>query len=511
MKRPRRRANPKTIHAICATSAVLCAIAPWATAQTPHVQEVVLTAQDAVNVALTNNLDIQISRIQPQVDQLSLGALYGAYDPALSTRASHSYFSQPGGIESFDGEVFPIPSTITRDDNYSAGVAGVMPWGLTYNLSGSLDNENALGAPREYQADQPGPGISLDQPLLKNFWIDNTRYTISVAKNTLKTDEEGYRLKVMTVVFNVKNAYYQLISARENVKVDEEAVALKEQTVSDDKQQVQFGNMRGLDEKQAESEAATAKATLQTALGTLRVQQNALKTLLARGLSDLDGFTLIPSEALVAVPEHPQHQECWRTGLEKRPEMIQAKLAIEKRHLTIKYDFNQLFPQLDVVGTYGHNANENTLDATLGDIASGNHPYYSYGVTLTVPLGNRTARYTYRADRAGLQALVLTAKQEEWTIVTEIDNDVENVEAYLQNVDLTREARVYAEQALEAGQTELKLGKTTQFQVLQYQDNLTMARSSEITSLVSYNIALEQLALDEGATLERNHIELRFH
>jgi hypothetical protein len=45
---------------------------------------------------------------------------------------------------------------------------------------------------------------------------------------------------------------------------------------------------------------------------------------------------------------------------------------------------------------------------------------------------------------------------------------------------------------------------------LQFQDNLTAARSAEISALSDYNTALEQLALDEGITLERNHIDIRF-
>ncbi|HUD83204.1 MAG TPA: TolC family protein, partial [Candidatus Saccharimonadales bacterium] len=315
---------------------------------------------------------------------------------------------------------------------------------------------------------------------------------------------------VMTVVFNVKTAYYRLIYARENVQVEEEALALKQETVSEDKQKVQFGAMRQLDERQAESEAASAQSDVQTALITLAQQENVMKGLLAQRLGDLDNFTIMPAEQLVAVPEHPQQQECWRVGLEERPEMVQAKLKIEKQHVTIKYDFNQLFPQIDVVGSYGRSATDPTLDTALGDIRQATSPNYSYGIVLTVPLGNSGARGTYRADRAALQSLLFQAKKEEWTIVTAIDNDVKAIEANLLKVDYTRQARIFAEQALEAGQVELQDGKRINFEVLQFQDNLTAARSAEISALSDYNTALEQLALDEGITLERNHIDLRF-
>ena len=304
-------------------------------AQLPPPQEVVVSADDVVKIALTNDYDIRISQIQMQVDQFAINGDFGAYDPILSATASHNFFSQPGGLEEFNGEVLPVPTTITHEDAYNPGISGLLPTGLTYNLTGNLDNNNTQGQPRLYES-VPGPGISLDQPLLKNLWIDTPRYTISVARNTLRTDQQGFRLQMMTTVHDVKTAYYKLISARENVKVQQEGLGLKQQTVSDDKKQVQYGAMRALDEKQAESEAATAAAAVQTALVTLAAQENTLKSLLAQRMSDLDNFALVPSEQLIAVPEHPQPQECWRTGLEQRPEMLQAKLKIERQHVTIK-------------------------------------------------------------------------------------------------------------------------------------------------------------------------------
>lgn len=190
--------------------------------------------------------------------------------------------------------------------------------------------------------------------------------------------------------------------------------------------------------------------------------------------------------------------------------MVQAKLRIERQHITIKYDFNQLFPQIDLVASYGRSATDATFDTTLGDIKQATSPNYAYGLTMTIPLGNSAARGTYRADRAALQSLLLQAKKVEWTVVTAIDNDIKAIEADLLKVDYTRQARIFAEAALDAGQQELKEGKRINFEVLQFQDNLTAARSAEISALSDYNTALEQLALDEGTTLERSHIDLRF-
>jgi outer membrane protein TolC len=87
-----------------------------------------------------------------------------------------------------------------------------------------------------------------------------------------------------------------------------------------------------------------------------------------------------------------------------------------------------------------------------------------------------------------------------------IDDDIKLAQVGYQRVDATRQARLYAEAALDAEQKKLQSGKSTSFVVLQLQRDLTAARSEEIRALADYNIALSRLARDEGATLDQRGI-----
>jgi outer membrane protein TolC len=500
------RPSPKPVFAAFCALCVFCGWNGAATARQtgpPAAKTWVLSSEDAIQFALTNNLDIRISRITPELDQYALNGDAGAYYPTATYSMTHNYNSFPPGI--FTQEGLAYPGTVEQINSYVPGISGLLPSGLNYSITGPLAEQNVVGAPDLYNSQ---PGITLQQPLLKNFWIDNTRYQISLARNLLKSDQEALRLQIMTVVNNVKAAYYNLIYARENVKVEEMAVALAEETYHEDEQKVRVGALAPLDEKQAESQAASARSDLLTARANLVAQENTFKALLSMPMGQWDTVP-VPSEQLVAVPAHPQVLECWRTGLEQRPDMLQAKLSVEKQHLTIKYSYNQLFPEIDLTGSYGRNATELTFNNNLDTIRQGTYPFYSYGVSMTIPLGNIGPRNNYKSAKAALGQLLLQAKKVEQTIVAAIDNDVKVIESDLLKVDSTRQARLYAEEALQAEQTKLDHGKSTSFVVLQLQNNLTSARSAEIRALADYNIALEQLALDEGATLDLNHIDLQ--
>jgi outer membrane protein TolC len=189
--------------------------------------------------------------------------------------------------------------------------------------------------------------------------------------------------------------------------------------------------------------------------------------------------------------------------------MLQAKINLEKQNLTIQYTKNQLFPELDLKASYGFNGGSALFGQTLDTIRQGTDPSYSYGIALTIPLENTAARNAYKSAKANLEQILLQAKKVETAIVVAVDNDVKTVRSDLLRVDATRKASQYAQDALQAGQVRLRAGSTTSFEVLQLQSNLTTARAAEIRALADYNIALEQLALDEGVTLERSKIDLR--
>ena len=93
--------------------------------------------------------------------------------------------------------------------------------------------------------------------------------------------------------------------------------------------------------------------------------------------------------------------------------------------------------------------------------------------------------------------------------MSQLDNDVTTVRSKLQGVDATHQASLYAEAALEAEKKKLENGKSTSYTVQLFQRDLTTALSAVIRALADYNIALEQLSLDEGTTLERNHIDVQ--
>jgi outer membrane protein TolC len=464
-----------------------------------------LSLAECIQLALEHNLDIQIQRYNPIIDQYTLDLSYAGYEPTFNFSAQKSYNSSPGSF--IPNSIVQNPSFVTESANFNPEILGTLPTGLTYDMTGPLSKRTQNSTNTTWSA---SPGITLSQPLLRNFWIDNTRLQIQLNKANLKISEQALRLQIMTTVTSVKTAYYNLIFDRENVDVQATALKLAQQLAAENKKKVEVGTLAPLDEKQAESQAASSQAALLLAQHTLVTQENTLKVLLSDNYyRDWANVSPVPTEQLSAEPQPLNLQESWRRAVTQRPDYLEQKLNVEKQNVTLKYDFNQLFPELNVTGSYGRNAFNSSFDDTLNNIRTDQNSFYSYGAVVSIPLGNSGPRANYKSGKATLKQVLLQLKQLEQNILLEVDNDVGQVESTLQQVDATREARIYAEDALAAEQKKLENGKSTSFQVLQLISNLTTARSAEIQALANYNIALAQLSLDEGSTLEKDRIDLK--
>jgi outer membrane protein len=480
-------------------------VAALAQTNTPGVQTVSL--DDCIQRALEKNLDMRIARYNPPESLTDLQAAYAGYNPTFSVGGQHNYSMSGGG---FNPSIGTVPSTTANENSFNSSLGGLTPWGLNYSLKGNVAEnygsgaQGSLSAP--FDAASGSASISMSQSLLKNFWIDQTRFNIQVGKNRLKYTELGLKQTIMTISTTVEQAYYDLIYARENVAVQEKAVELATQLMVENKKRVEVGALAPLDEKQAEAQAASSQATLIAAKSTLVMQENTVKQLISDNYAAIQPVDIQPAAPLTAPVRVFDRQISWSKGLTERPDLLQAKLDVQRQGVTIKYNFNQLFPELDVVGSYGQSSGGSDISEfsqALNQIQQGSRPFYSYGGLLTFPVGNTGARATYRKSKLVMEQYVLTLKKLEQTIMVTIDNDIAQAKSSYEQVAATRSAREYAAEALDAEQKKLENGKSTTYTVLQMQRDLTTARGNEIQALATYNKALAQLSLDEGTTLQR--------
>lgn len=506
-------------------SALAASLSLTATAQVTNVAAVSiapamsqLSLDDAVRLALEHNLDIQVQRYNPVISEYDRRALYGIYDPVFSAKLGHYEQTRPGGgINVNTGNDFP--GTHSEVDAATFGLSGVLPTGLRYDLAHNISESvvttpgivgsNSLGAiygNKVTDTYDSGALLTLNQPLLRDFWIDSSRLSIQLARRSVRMSELDVERSIMLTITAVEKAYYGLIAARETVLVRESDVALKQQFYEEQRRRVEVGALAPLEEKLAQSELSLAQTALLLSRNDAATAATTLKSLIHDDFVKHLGTRVELTDKLIAMPATPNLQDAFKAAAEKRPDLQSTRIKLERLDIQLKFDKNQLYPQLDLFGTYGVNGVDSSLGRSLDDLAQRSAPQHSYGIILSVPLSMKREREKLKSDKAAKAQAILMFQALEEGIFFEVESGVRLMRTYWEAIPLTRDRIEVARAALEAEQKKLNLGKSTSFNVLKLTTDLTSAQLNEILALKTYNDAAADLAASTGTTFERRRI-----
>jgi outer membrane protein len=197
----------------------------------------------------------------------------------------------------------------------------------------------------------------LTQHLLQGFgFAPNTRY-IRIAKNDREISDVAFRLQVTTTVDQIENMYWDLVYAYENVRVQKEQLAFAQRTLSDTQKQVQIGTLAPIEVVRAQSTVASDQQTLTLALTNLELQQLLMKNALSRTLVDpmLADAEVIPTSTmeLSAQEEVVPTQDLVSDALGHRPELAEARINLSNTDISNKAIRSALLPSVDLFAYYG--------------------------------------------------------------------------------------------------------------------------------------------------------------
>jgi outer membrane protein len=332
--------------------------------------KLMLSLDDAISLALENNMDIAVQRFTPWLDETALlrarSGINGrlAFDPVLTGTGYISESSTPvnnpflAGIDTGVTSTLPIaPNLIGHNGvgnfNYTQGFTPGTQLQVTFNNTrSSINFPGDLFNPYA----ESSLAVQVTQPLLNGFGkLPNTRFILE-AKNSVKVGQSQFSQQVINSVTQVSNDYWELVYARENVKVEQASVAVDQQLYENNKKQLEIGTMAPLDVITAQSQLATdQQAVVQAQTTQLQDETTLLVAITKDPLAmTLSGIEIVPTtpistpEIVENIPLQTAVQEAWQ----KRPELQQAALNLKNAEVEVKYTKNELLPAVNVFGLY---------------------------------------------------------------------------------------------------------------------------------------------------------------
>jgi outer membrane protein TolC len=540
-----------------------------------------LSVDDAIALALENNLDIAIARYQPAYAQTDLlrtksggaprgvqgaygsSALFsGAIGGGLSSGGSGGSASAGGSggggainvganacCDPFAGvafswdhattplnyqAVYGIPVLTTQTSSVTPYFGQGFLTGTSYTVYLTGYRQSSSSSSTLFNPEVPtGMALGFYQHLLNGFgYRANAKY-IRIAQNDVKISQSVFRQQVITTVAQVLNLYWDYLSYKEQVAVAEQTLTYAQKLLADNKRQVEIGTLAPIEVVRAESEVATDQQNLIVAQTNVQQQAELIKTALAKKVdgelvnAQVDAVDKLPEPR----PEDiPPLEEALKLAVKNRPEVEQADLNLRYQSIVIKANRNALLPTLDLFATYAPSGlsgvspiyakcptgnsecitgyKSGGITQSLSQLFRDNYPNYSFGLSLSIPIRNRSAQAdTARAlleQRQLVQTLQKTKNQ--------VEQDVRSAEIGViqakAQIEAAQKAVTFAQQTLDAEQKKFQLGESTVFLVIQTQRDLATAEGNEVKAHSTYAKAVTQFQQVTGTILSKHHIEL---
>ena len=401
-----------------------------------------LSLSDAVTLALENNYDIAIARINLDIADTDVlrteaGSIFRGVSTGLVTNTLGGTTTTitggggPGGTTSAVGGAGagasglvlstngggPLPysfdplitgtgeyerattqsastiqptatvGTLTADVNYQQGFS-------TGTLLNVGFNNNRITSTSDFSAFTPSLNTmlraTLTQHLLQGFGPRINRRFIVEAKNNRRITDSSFRQQVIYTLSQVESIYWSLVSAYEDEQAKERALEQSTQLTKDNRKQLEIGTLAPLDVVNSDSAVATDKQALITSKSNLEYQQLLMKQAVARNLNDpqLANAPVVPTDRVgldrLAEEDMPI-EDLVKVAFVNNPQIEQAVLAMQNNEITIRGEKNGLLPIVDVFGFYGTSAlagvtNPNALNlGTTGAASPSSVPTGYYG------------------------------------------------------------------------------------------------------------------------------------
>jgi outer membrane protein len=468
-----------------------------------------LSIDEAVKLALEQNLGIQIQRLDPQISDVGISQARSFWSPQLSSsfsrqsQASAATNSLAGGATSIDNGT--IAATVGIQQNLPTGAFYQANWNsfraTTTNLFSNFSPQ--LGS---------NLNLQVQQPLLRNLHIDQIRQQLANSKKLRDLSDIQLQAVITGTSRNVRNAYWDLSYSIDNLKAQQESLKLAQQSLSDNRKRVEIGTLAPIDIVQAQAEVASNEERVILAEAAIKRAQDNLRTLiLDPGTPNFWATSFQPTDAAPFQEAGIDMEGAVRNALDKRSDLRGAKNSIERSDVDIRYLRNQILPDVNAQATYisraigGVQLNSLRPDdvltgninrvvvaqrgfgSVLGNLFQNTFPDWTVGVQVSYPLGTNTAQANLARAKLQYQQAQTQLKSLEMQVAAQVREFARQVQTNQKRVLSAKASRELQEKKLEAEEKKLAAGMSQSFFVFQAQRDLALARTAEIQAIADYN------------------------
>jgi outer membrane protein TolC len=499
-------------------------------------REATITLEEAVELALRHNLDLQVARVDPALSEQQVREASGSFDPLLFAESDFERKETPFASSfqtAFGTQGQAIDERVWLNQ---AGVSGVVPWGIEYSSSyNNLQTETTSGVTALFPEYRGVWRSELTVPLLKNLFHNDAYLAVRSARIGYQISEEEFRRQLTDIIVGVEAAYWELAASRAALRVAEKSRETASNLLDQTKVRHQVGVVSRVEVTEAEAGLADRDFQhIQARNRAERAEDQLLQQILAPGR---DGYpsTSIQTQEPTFIEYTVDEAVALERALANRPEIEAARRRVEDADLRLDHAWNQQLPELDLKAAYSLNGlsgdqrippgtpidrdGDGIPDAIQSDLGFepgsewAGHDFFGWygwgvGATVTFPLGNETAQSRYVQRKIEHRRVFTDLRRTEQQIILDVRNAVRAVQDSMDGVRAAERRKASEAERLRAEQERLRLGDTTPQEVLEIEEDLAEAERQEINALQVYRTSITALERAQATLLDSRAISV---
>jgi outer membrane protein len=484
--------------------------------------KLVLSLDDGIRLALSNNTDIRLDHSQIEFAQNNFGRAHSPFDPVATSSFADNRTKSPAITQTQGAAVLDTLSQTT-----TFGYAQTFQTGTNFQTS-----FNASKISDNNSHDLVNPSIStflqftLAQPLLRNLGLFPNRAPILIAQRNLNQARSVFQGEVNDIILQTVGNYWNVVFARESLTVQRKSLEEAQKSYDHDKRALGLGALPPLDIYRSESQVASRRVGVIQAEYALKQAEDQFRRVIG---ADLDPAIRVLDLELTDQPGPPGSlpstdiATTLDRALANRPELEATRQQLAGDELSIRLAHNGLKPDLELSGFYSGNGvagnqfntavpplliNRTGLGDGLSQTFHFTYPAYGASLSLALPIKNHSAEANLADAAVSRRRDQYQQRRTTQNIILEVTNAVHALEQTKLSMEASKVALDLAQQSLHADERKYELGAETVFFVLDAQTQLAQAELNLIQAQVNFQIAVAQLDHATGDLMEHHHVEI---
>lgn len=456
--------------------------------------KVELTLKSAMAMAIRNNIELRVRALDSSMAKVDMERSRGLYDPLFSASSIHS--------ETFyTGETYGTEDTTTR-----VGLTQYLPTGGSLTAATYAGHSKPLSDdPDDNWTDwYTSVGVTLVQPLLKNFGKETTELNITLADSNHQGSLENFRDYVIDTVYSVLTTYHRLYVYQQEVDERKRALVSAQALLATLESKPRASAQKKMEISNTEYAISQRLKELVDIERRARDKEAKLRYLI--GMEEKSHLFLV--DAPFRTEPLETEERAVQLAMELRPDLKQLRLELAESELQERVAKRKLMPNLALSAGTGFRGIEDTFSESVDQIKDGKGRWWSAGLQFSMPLGNTVAKSDYRRRQLRTRQLKNQITDFEWRLRDYIQSDMRSLISARVQMQVADKANRISEQRLEQYRKNHKLRSATLQDVLNAENDQIDARNNQIDAQEDFANAVALLWKDAGVLLERLNINI---